>query len=172
MTEFLDVPGGRIAYDVTGSGPLVVLPPGIGVRRQAYRFLAPVLAQAGYRVATADLRGHGESSMGWAAIHRHRRRRRPGRIDRSPGRARQTPARDEIGRDDGEPAAWPLSASQRDTYDSAGGNKAGAGCPALASERPAKPVRRASVAWKCPAERRPVHPGLATRLGTVKETEQ
>ena len=172
MTEFLDIEGGRIAYDVTGSGPLVVLPPGIGVRGQAYLFLAPVLAQAGYRVATADLRGHGESSMGWAAIHRHRRRRRPGRIDRSPGRARQTPARDEIGRDDGEPAAWPLSASQRDTYDSAGGNKAGAGCPALASERPAKPVRRASVAWKCPAERRPVHPGLATRLGTVKETEQ
>jgi len=88
MTEFLDVPGGRIAYDVTGSGPLVVLPPGIGVRRQAYRFLAPVLAQAGYRVATADLRGHGESSMGWAAIHRHRRRRRPARPGRSPGRAR------------------------------------------------------------------------------------
>ena len=85
MTEFLDVPGGRIAYDVTGSGPLVVLPPGIGVRGQAYLFLAPVLAQAGYRVATADLRGHGESSMGWAAIHRHRRRRRPGRINRSPG---------------------------------------------------------------------------------------
>ena len=25
MTEFVDVPGGRIAYDVTGSGPLVVL---------------------------------------------------------------------------------------------------------------------------------------------------
>src|SRR6516162_2949220 len=70
MTEFLDVPGGRIACDVDGSGPLVVLPPGIGVRGQAYRFLAPVLAQAGYRVATADLRGHGESSMGWASITR------------------------------------------------------------------------------------------------------
>ena len=36
---------------MTGSGPLVVLPPGIGVRRQAYRFLAPMLARAGYRVA-------------------------------------------------------------------------------------------------------------------------
>jgi pimeloyl-ACP methyl ester carboxylesterase len=70
MTEFLDVPGGRIAYDVTGSGPLVVLSHGIGVRRQDYRFLAPMLAQAGYRVATADLRGHGESSMGWASITR------------------------------------------------------------------------------------------------------
>jgi pimeloyl-ACP methyl ester carboxylesterase len=70
MTEFLDVPGGRIAFDVTGSGPLVVLSHGIGDRRQAYRFLAPMLAQAGYRVATADLRGHGESSMGWASISR------------------------------------------------------------------------------------------------------
>jgi pimeloyl-ACP methyl ester carboxylesterase len=70
MTEFLDVPGGRIAYDVTGSGPLVVLSHGIGVRRQDYRFLAPMLAQAGYRVATVDLRGHGESSMGWASITR------------------------------------------------------------------------------------------------------
>jgi pimeloyl-ACP methyl ester carboxylesterase len=70
MTTFLDVPGGRIAYDVTGSGPLVVLSHGIGDRRQAYRFLAPKLAQAGYRVASPDLRGHGESSMGWASITR------------------------------------------------------------------------------------------------------
>jgi pimeloyl-ACP methyl ester carboxylesterase len=68
MTEFLDVDGGRIAYDVTGSGPLVVLSPGIGDRRQAYRFLAPKLAQAGYRVVSADLRGHGESSMGWKSV--------------------------------------------------------------------------------------------------------
>ncbi len=70
MTEFLDIPGGRIAYDVTGQGPLVVLSHGIGDRRQVYRFLAPRLVQAGYRVATADLRGHGESSMGWASITR------------------------------------------------------------------------------------------------------
>jgi pimeloyl-ACP methyl ester carboxylesterase len=68
MTEFVDIEGGRIAYDVTGSGPLVVLSHGIGDRRQAYRFLAPMLAQAGYRVASADLRGHGESSMGWKSV--------------------------------------------------------------------------------------------------------
>ena len=68
MTEYLDVDGGRIAYDVTGSGPLVVLSHGIGDRRQVYRFLAPKLAQAGYRVVTADLRGHGESSMGWKSF--------------------------------------------------------------------------------------------------------
>ena len=68
MTEFADIEGGRIAYDVTGQGPLVVLSHGIGDRRQAYRFLAPRLAQAGYRVAVADLRGHGESSMGWKSV--------------------------------------------------------------------------------------------------------
>ena len=70
MTEFVDVRGGRIAYEVTGSGPLVVLSQGIGVRRQDHRFLAPMLAQAGYRVAAADLRGHGESSMVWPSITR------------------------------------------------------------------------------------------------------
>jgi pimeloyl-ACP methyl ester carboxylesterase len=68
MTEFLNIDGGQIAYEVTGDGPLVVLSPGIGDRRQAYRFLVPKLAQAGYRVASADLRGHGESSMGWASV--------------------------------------------------------------------------------------------------------
>ena len=70
MTEFLTVEGGRIAYDVAGSGPLVVLSHGIGDHREVYRFLVPKLAQAGYRVANADLRGHGESSMGWASITR------------------------------------------------------------------------------------------------------
>jgi len=68
MTRYLDVEGGRIAYDEIGSGPLVVLSHGIGDRRQAYRFLAPELAQAGYRVVSADLRGHGESSMGWKSV--------------------------------------------------------------------------------------------------------
>jgi pimeloyl-ACP methyl ester carboxylesterase len=68
MTEFAEIGGGRIAYDVTGEGPLVVLSPGVGDRRQAYRFLAPKLAQAGYRVAVADLRGHGDSSMGWPSV--------------------------------------------------------------------------------------------------------
>ena len=68
MTEFVDIEGGRIAYDVTGSGPLVVLSHGMGDRRQAYRFLAPKLAQAGYRVVNADLRGHGESGMGWKSV--------------------------------------------------------------------------------------------------------
>ena len=68
MTEYLEIAGGTIAYDVTGSGPLVVLAHGMGDRRQAYRFLAPRLARSGYRVAAADLRGHGESSMGWTSV--------------------------------------------------------------------------------------------------------
>lgn len=72
MTEFLGIPGGpRIAYDVAGEGPLIVLAHGIGDRRQAFRFLAPRLVRAGFRVAAADMRGHGESSMGdWKAISR------------------------------------------------------------------------------------------------------
>jgi pimeloyl-ACP methyl ester carboxylesterase len=71
MTEFLDIEGGRIAYDVAGEGPLVVLAHGIGDRRQAFRFMVPELVQAGFRVAAADMRGHGESSMGdWKSISR------------------------------------------------------------------------------------------------------
>ena len=61
VTQFLDRPGGRIAFDVTGDGPLVVCAPGMGDIRGVYRFLTPVLVEAGYRVATVDLRGHGES---------------------------------------------------------------------------------------------------------------
>jgi pimeloyl-ACP methyl ester carboxylesterase len=71
MTEFLDIDGGRIAYDVTGEGPLIVLAHGIGDRRQAFRFLVPELVRAGFRVAAADMRGHGESSTGdWKSISR------------------------------------------------------------------------------------------------------
>ena len=66
MTEYLDVPGGRIAYDVTGEGPLVVLAHGLGDVRGLYRFAVPRLVEAGYRVATTDLRGCGESSADFA----------------------------------------------------------------------------------------------------------
>ncbi len=59
--EFLSRPGGRVAYDVDGAGPLVVLVPGMGDLRAAFRRLAPELAGAGYRVAAMDLRGHGDS---------------------------------------------------------------------------------------------------------------
>jgi pimeloyl-ACP methyl ester carboxylesterase len=70
MTQKLAVDGGTIAYDVSGQGPLVVLVPGMGNSRRAYRFVAPRLVAAGYRVATVDLRGAGESSVGWASYTR------------------------------------------------------------------------------------------------------
>ena len=61
MTEYLQRPEGRIAYDLTGAGPLVVCLPGMGELRSVYRFTVPALVAAGYRVATMDLRGHGDS---------------------------------------------------------------------------------------------------------------
>lgn len=70
-TRYLEIPRadgstGRIAYDDQGSGPLVVLAPGMGDIRATFRFLAPLLAEAGYRVVSTDLRGLGESDTGWA----------------------------------------------------------------------------------------------------------
>ena len=49
-TSYLDRGEGRIAYDVQGSGPLVVCAPGMGDLRSVYRFFAPALVAAGYRV--------------------------------------------------------------------------------------------------------------------------
>ena len=42
----VEVPGGRIAYEVNGQEPLIVLSHGIGDLRQSYRFLAPLLIKA------------------------------------------------------------------------------------------------------------------------------
>jgi pimeloyl-ACP methyl ester carboxylesterase len=53
---------GTVAYEVAGQGPLIVCVPGMGELRSSYRFVAPVLVAAGYRVALTDLRGHGDSS--------------------------------------------------------------------------------------------------------------
>ncbi|GAA2138960.1 alpha/beta hydrolase [Kitasatospora kazusensis] len=66
-TQFLTLPGGRIAFDdtVTGSGAPVVLIPGMLDSRATYRHLRPLLAAAGHRVITMDLRGFGESSIVW-----------------------------------------------------------------------------------------------------------
>ncbi|WP_217255049.1 alpha/beta fold hydrolase [Streptomyces sp. AC602_WCS936] len=70
MTEYLPVDGGTIAYEVAGSGPLIVLAHGMGDSRAAYRAVVPQLVAAGYRVASVDLRGCGESSVDWPAWSR------------------------------------------------------------------------------------------------------
>lgn len=67
VTQYLDRPEGRLAYDVQGAGPLVVCMPSMADVRSVYRFLAPALARAGYRVATVDLRGHGESDTSFTS---------------------------------------------------------------------------------------------------------
>ena len=66
VASYLNRGEGRIAYDVQGDGPLVVCLHGMGDLRSLYRFLAPALVEAGYRVATMDLRGHGESDDGFS----------------------------------------------------------------------------------------------------------
>ncbi len=70
MTESLSIAGNNLAYEVAGRGPLVVLAHGIGDSRHSYRFLAPALVDAGYRVANVDIRGCGDSSMGWDGYSR------------------------------------------------------------------------------------------------------
>src|SRR5580658_4832129 len=66
-TSFLTRPDGKIGYDVAGAGPLVILVPGMGDLRATYRFLAPALRDSGYRVASVDLRGHGDSDTTFAS---------------------------------------------------------------------------------------------------------
>ncbi len=64
-TQYLERTQGRLAFDDRGTGPLVICVPSMGDVRQEYRFLAPILVEAGYRVVTMDVRGHGESSVNW-----------------------------------------------------------------------------------------------------------
>lgn len=69
-TRYLDRPGGRVAFSLhepptavgsTDDAPLVVLSPGMGDLRGVFRDVVGPLAAEGFRVAVADLRGHGES---------------------------------------------------------------------------------------------------------------
>ena len=64
-THYLEQKSGKIAYDDTGSGPLIICVPGMGDLRAEYRFLSPQIASAGYRVISMDIRGHGETSALW-----------------------------------------------------------------------------------------------------------
>lgn len=59
--SWLQRPEGRVAYEMTGTGPLVVCVPGMGDLRASYRFLRTALVVSGYRVVLMDLRGHGDS---------------------------------------------------------------------------------------------------------------
>lgn len=60
-TQYLDRGDGRIAFAVTGTGPLVLCVPGMGEIRSSFRHVVPAAARAGFTVATMDLRGHGDS---------------------------------------------------------------------------------------------------------------
>lgn len=64
-TQYLKHGKGQIAYEVAGDGQLVVCVPSLGDVRGEYRFLVPVLVEAGYRVAAMDVRGHGETTTDW-----------------------------------------------------------------------------------------------------------
>ena len=65
--EYLDIAGGALAYDTAGpdDGALILCVAGMGDTRGAFRFLAPMLVEAGYRVVRMDQRGHGRSSSPW-----------------------------------------------------------------------------------------------------------
>ncbi len=65
----LQRPEGRIAYDLYGArntGTLVVFVPGMFDHRASFRFVGSALADAGYRVAAMDLRGHGDSDISFS----------------------------------------------------------------------------------------------------------
>lgn len=66
--QMLARPDGQVAYEVMGTqGPVVLCAPGIGDLRAQYRFIAPPLVDAGYRVVLMDLRGLGDSSADFSS---------------------------------------------------------------------------------------------------------
>lgn len=67
MIDRIECGSGSIAVDTSGEGPLVLCIPGMGESRASFRRLVPGLVAAGYRVAVMDLRGHGDSSLGFEA---------------------------------------------------------------------------------------------------------
>ena len=69
MPSYLSRPEGKLAFDdFPGTGRPVVCVPGMGDLRQSTRFIVPLLQQAGYRVITLDIRGHGESDTTFADV--------------------------------------------------------------------------------------------------------
>ena len=49
-------------YSITGSGPAIFLPHGIGAARDAWRFIVPKLSE-NFTIIAYDLRGHGKSPV-------------------------------------------------------------------------------------------------------------
>lgn len=72
MTSFLDRPDStgsrRVAYELRGDGPLVITVPGMGDLRGTDHELVDALVADGFRVASIDLRGHGDSDTGFAEL--------------------------------------------------------------------------------------------------------
>lgn len=66
QTLFLERTEGKIAFDICGTGPLVIGVPGMGDLRAEYRLLAPRMAAAGFSFASMDVRGHGETDTRWS----------------------------------------------------------------------------------------------------------
>jgi pimeloyl-ACP methyl ester carboxylesterase len=65
-TYYFEHPEDTLAFsDYGGEGQPVLMLPGMGDLRREYRFLSPLLEQAGLRPVAIDLRGHGESSVPW-----------------------------------------------------------------------------------------------------------
>jgi acetyltransferase/esterase len=67
----LKVPGARLSYEVTGSGPLLILIPGAAGVEEVFRPLAHALP-AQYQVVTYDRRGFSRSSLDGLQDYDHR----------------------------------------------------------------------------------------------------
>ena len=61
-TRTIQANGIELAVAVTGQGPLAILMHGWPEQSLSWRHLAPALADAGWRVATPDMRGYGASA--------------------------------------------------------------------------------------------------------------
>ncbi len=59
-----EINGIRMAYDVVGNGPAVLLIHGFPLCRRMWEPQAQALSEAGFRVVVPDLRGYGESEAG------------------------------------------------------------------------------------------------------------
>ena len=66
IISYISVTGGRVCVETEGNGPLIVCSPAMGDTRDAFAPFSSLLAEAGFRVARADLRGHGDSSTDFA----------------------------------------------------------------------------------------------------------